>query len=316
MTHLAASGGVLTFGEALLKLSLPPTQRLETLSALSAECAGSELNVAAALRTLGRPAAWVSALPPGPLGSWARAHVRALDVQDFSLERPGRLGTFYLEDHHAPRPSRVVYDRDATAFQALRATDLDPDWLRGRAALHVSGISLALGPGPRALALALIKAARARCVPVSFDVNHRRLLVSDAHAPETYGPALREANVIFVAERDAGLLGDASGLRALNPSATVVITRGERGSEAYLPGGEQLVQPVIPATGPGRVGRGDAYAAGFLHTWLAGEGPVAALRFATACAALKTTLPGDQLRATDAEIRDVLAGSGLGEPRR
>ena len=316
MTRPAASGPVLTFGEALLKLALPATQRLETLSSLSAECAGSELNVAAALRTLGRPAAWVSALPPGPLGSWAQAHVRALDVQDFSLERSGRLGTFYLEDHHPPRPSRVVYDRDATAFQALRAADLNPDWLRGCAALHVSGISLVLGPGPRALAMALIEAARVQNIPVSFDVNHRRLLLSDADAPETYGPALREASVIFVAERDAGLFGDIGGLRALNPSATVVVTRGERGSEAFLPGGKQLVQPVILATGPGRVGRGDAYAAGFLHTWLAGDGPAAALRFATVCAALKTTLPGDQLRATDAEIRGVLAGSGLGEPRR
>lgn len=127
----AAPGGVLTFGEGLMKLALPPAQRLEELGNLRAECAGSELNVAAALRTLGRPAAWVSGLPGGPLGDWVRAHVRALDVQDLSLERPGRLGTFYLEDHHPPRPSRAVYDREGTAFQALTAADLNGSWLGG-----------------------------------------------------------------------------------------------------------------------------------------------------------------------------------------
>lgn len=307
---------VLTFGEALLKLALPPAERLEDLTALRAECAGSELNVAAALRALGQPAAWVSALPPGPLGDWARGHVRALGVEDLSLTRAGRLGTFYLEDHHPPRPSRALYDRQGTAFQALTGADLDPTWLVGRAVLHVSGISLALGPGPRALALALLGAARERGLLVSFDVNHRRLLLPDNDAQDTYGPATRQADLIFVAGRDAALLGGGGGLRALNPQAWIVITRGAQGSEAHLPGGEVFTQAAFPTAGPGRVGRGDAFAGGFLHARLGGASPGEALRFAAACAALKTTLPGDQLRVGAADLPAVLAGGETGEPRR
>lgn len=308
--------GVLTFGEALLKLALPTAQRLEELTTLRAECAGSELNVAAALRALGRPAAWASALPPGPLGDWARAHVRALDVQDLALTLPGRLGTFYLEDHHPPRTSRVVYDRQGTAFQALTAEDLDPAWLSGRAALHVSGISLALGRRPQALALALLQAARDQGVLVSFDVNHRRLLLADDDASAAYAPAARRADVIFVAGRDAALLGGVAGLRNLNPQALIVVTRGAHGSEAHLPGGEVLRQEALPTAGPGRVGRGDAFAAGFLHAHLGGAPPGEALRFASACAALKTTLPGDQLRASGADLQATLSGGETGEPRR
>lgn len=299
-----------------MKLALPPAQRLEELGNLRAECAGSELNVAAALRTLGRPAAWVSGLPGGPLGDWVRAHVRALDVQDLSLERPGRLGTFYLEDHHPPRPSRAVYDREGTAFQALTAADLNGSWLGGRSALHVSGISLALGPGPRALALALVGAARERGAVVSFDVNHRRLLLPDHAAADTYGPAAQRADLTFVAERDAELFGGAEGLRALNPQAQIIVTRGARGSETHLPGGEVITQDAFPTAGPGRVGRGDAFAGGYLHAYLDGGSPREALRFAAACAALKTTLPGDQLRASEAELRAVQAGSETDEPRR
>ncbi|OLV17342.1 sugar kinase [Deinococcus marmoris] len=313
------SYSVLAFGEALLKLTLPSTHRLENLTTLKAECAGSELNVAAALRALGRPAAWVSALPPGPLGDWARSHLHALDVTDLSLERPGRLGTYYLEDHHAPRPSRAVYDRSGTAFQALTAADLDPGWLAGRGALHVSGINLALGGGARALTLALMAAAREQGVLVSFDVNHRRLLLVDADAPDIYAGAARHADLIFVAARDVGLLGGPDGLRAINPRALIVVTRGAQGSEAYPPGIERtepVLQAALPATGPGRIGRGDAFAAGFLHAHLGGAGPADALRFASACAALKTTLPGDQLRATQAEVQSVLAGGDWSEPRR
>lgn len=311
-----SDGGVLTFGEALLKLALPPASRIEDMTALRAECGGSELNVAAALRALGRPAAWMSALPQGPLGDWARAQVRTLGVQDLSVERPGRLGTFYLEDHHPPRPSRVIYDRQGTAFQTLEASDLRPSWLTGQMAFHVSGISLTLGSGPQGLALALIKAARERNIMVSFDVNHRRLLLPDAAAQQTYGPAARLADVIFVAQRDASLLGGVSGLRALNPLAVLVMTCGADGSQAHLPGGEVIHQPAFATAGPGRVGRGDAFAGGFLHAWLGEATPVEALQFASACAALKTTLPGDQLRASGADLRAVLAGHESGEPRR
>lgn len=312
----ARPGGVLTYGEALLKLRLPDSQRLENMHTLNAECAGSELNAAAALRALGRPAAWVSALPPGPLGTWARAHIRALEVQDFSLERPGRLGTFYLEDHHPPRPSRAVYDRQGTAFQALSAADLNPAWLVERAALHVSGISLALGGGPGGLALALMEQAHRLSLLVSFDVNHRRLLLAEADAHAVYGPALSMADLIFIAERDAGLFGGLAGVRALSPHALIVMTQGAQGSQAQRPSGEVVRQAALPTAGPGRIGRGDAYAAGFLHAHLGGAAPSEALRFASGCAALKTTLPGDQLHSSEADVHAVLGGGETGEPRR
>jgi 2-dehydro-3-deoxygluconokinase len=311
-----SSGSVLTFGEALIKLMLPPAQRLETMVALQAQCAGAELNVAAGLSALGRPAAWASALPPGALGEWVRGQVRALQVEDLALTREGRLGTFYLEDHHAPRPSRVVYDRGASAFAHLTADDLAPGWLVGRAALHVSGISLALGPGPRALAVRLMQEARAAGLTVSFDVNHRRLLLAKDAALNTYAPALRLADLLFVAERDTALLGGLTGLRRLAPQALLIQTRGARGSALLGPEGQSVTQPAITATGPGRVGRGDAFAAGFLHAHLNGGSAAAALAFAAATAALKTTTSGDQLQATEAEVRAVAHTGADGEPVR
>ncbi|MFC5846850.1 sugar kinase [Deinococcus petrolearius] len=316
LPHTPPGGSVLAFGEVLLKLRLPPGDRLESMTALQAECAGADLNVAAALRTLGREAAWVSALPPGPLGDWARAHVARLGVRDLTLTRPGRLAAYLIEDHHVPRPSRVVYDRDHTAFRALRASDFDPAWLAGRALVHTCGISLALGDGPRALALELLRAARTAGVRVSFDVNHRRLLLADDVAAPLYAEAAALADLVFVAARDLPLLGGVSGLRELNPQALIVVTHGAQGSEAHLPGGAGVRQPAFAAAGPGRVGRGDAFAGGVLHAWLAGQAPADALRWGAACAALKTTLPGDQLQASLSDVQAVLAGHDGAEPVR
>jgi 2-dehydro-3-deoxygluconokinase len=307
---------VLTFGEALLKLTLPPATRLEEMHTAELQCAGSELNVAAGLASLGHSASWVSALPPGPLGDWARRHIRALGVRDLSLERPGRLGTFYLEDHHAPRSSRVVYDRAGSAFAGLTGADFEPGWLSEVRAMHLSGISLALGAGPRALAMRLLAEAKTQGLYLSFDLNHRRLLLGEAEAAAVYGPAALLADLIFVAERDTHLLGGIGGLRALNPRAWIVQTQGAAGSLLLLPGGQHLHQPALSAQGPGRIGRGDAYAAGFLSAVLRGESPECSLQWATACAALKTSLPGDQLRVRPGEVDEVLRALPGGEPIR
>lgn len=316
MTVSPTPDSVLTFGEMLLKLRLPQGDRLESMTALHAECAGAELNVAAALRTLGRRAAWISALPAGPLGDWARAYVTRLGVDDFTLTRPGRLASYLLEDHHMPRPSRVVYDREHTAFRTLQVADFDPAWLTGHALVHTCGISLVLGDGPRALALHLLRAARDANVRVSLDVNHRRRLLADDRAALMYGEAIALADIVFTAMRDAPLLGGVPGLRARNVNALIVVTHGAQGSEAHLPGGEVIYQPAFAASGPGRIGRGDAFAGGFLHAWLGDAAPAAALRYATACAALKTTLSGDHLRATPADVQFVLAGRDDAEPVR
>ena len=56
-----------------------------------------------------------------------------------------------------------------------------------------------------------------------------------------------------------------------------------------------------------RIGRGDAFAAGFLHGYLA-QGPAEGLRYGAAMAALKQTYRGDVCLATPREVDAVLRG--------
>src|SRR5262245_55605311 len=59
---------VVTFGEAMIRLSPPNFRRLEQARSLDVQVGGAELNTAVALARLGRSAAWVSRLTNNPLG--------------------------------------------------------------------------------------------------------------------------------------------------------------------------------------------------------------------------------------------------------
>ena len=59
---------VITFGEAMIRLSPPSFKRLEQASSFDVFVGGAELNTAVALARLGHPTAWVSRLTRNPLG--------------------------------------------------------------------------------------------------------------------------------------------------------------------------------------------------------------------------------------------------------
>nr|MBA2247132.1 hypothetical protein [Chloroflexia bacterium] len=54
---------VVTFGEAMIRLTPPGNERLDRATTLTVTAGGAELNTAVALRCLDVPASWVSALP-------------------------------------------------------------------------------------------------------------------------------------------------------------------------------------------------------------------------------------------------------------
>jgi 2-dehydro-3-deoxygluconokinase len=140
---------VVTFGEALLRLSPPGPLRLEQARTLELWPAGAELNVAVGLARLGTEAAWVSVLPRGPLGELLLAHARSFGVNVSGVLRAdGRMGLYFVELAEPPPPSRALYDRAGSAFAGLDPAAFDwPSLREGAAAFHVSGITAVLGEG-------------------------------------------------------------------------------------------------------------------------------------------------------------------------
>src|ERR671925_1822428 len=113
---------VITFGEAMIRLSPPNFRRLEQAQSLDVQVGGAELNTAVALARLGRSSAWVSRLTRNPLGRLIANHAREAGVStEYVLwTDEDRVGVYYVEFGAAPRASSVLYDRRDAAIAPLK----------------------------------------------------------------------------------------------------------------------------------------------------------------------------------------------------
>ena len=101
---------IITFGEAMIRLSPPNFRRLEQAASLDVQVGGAELNTAVALARLGRRSAWVSRLTDNPLGRLIANHAREAGVSTDHVvwTNEDRVGVYFLEFGAAPRQQRPV----------------------------------------------------------------------------------------------------------------------------------------------------------------------------------------------------------------
>src|SRR5271166_4534374 len=138
---------VITFGEAMVRLSPPNFRRLEQARSLDVQAGGAELNTAVGLARLGRSSAWVSRLTDNALGRLLANHAREAGVATDHVvwTDQDRVGVYYVEFGAAPRASSVLYDRKDSAIAAIRPGMVP--WERvfsGARWFHVTGITPAL----------------------------------------------------------------------------------------------------------------------------------------------------------------------------
>jgi 2-dehydro-3-deoxygluconokinase len=305
---------VLAFGEALLRLQPVDDGRLEDGGLLAAFPGGAELNTCYALAGLGVPASWFSVLPEGPLGRRVLRHIRGGGV-DCSQVRlaPGRLGTYWVEYGRDPRAIEVVYDRRDSTVCRVRREDVPWDALRTARLFFVSGITPALSPETRALALEMAETARAAGVTVAVDLNYRARLWPPAEAAPVLERLARAAEIVITTAEDLrtvfGMSGDPEALAAAARERfgcrTLALTLGSDGAVCADDGARRRGE-VFPSHPRDRIGAGDAFTAGFLYAWLLGRREQG-LDYGLAMAALKHSVAGDTLATTVGEVERVMA---------
>src|ERR1041385_3213468 len=133
----------ITFGEIMLRLSAPGSQRLFQTSDLEATFGGGEANVAVSLAGFGMPVSFVTVLPEqNPIADAAIADLRRHGVDTSRIVRgPGRMGIYFLEPGANQRPSKVVYDRHGSSIALARPDSID--WkavFDGAGWFHITGI--------------------------------------------------------------------------------------------------------------------------------------------------------------------------------
>ncbi|MGC4106748.1 MAG: sugar kinase [Thermomicrobiales bacterium] len=318
---------VVAFGEAMVRLTPPRNERLERAVSLDVTIGGAELNTAIGLECLGISTVWVSALPDNALGRMIARQAQASGVNTSSIqwvnEDAGRCGIYFLEEGVDPRPSSVTYDRKNTAIANIQPGTFD--WkaiLAGATALHISGITLAVSRGARAEAMEAVRVASESGVLVSFDLNYRSKLWSEAEARAAFVEIIPFVDILFASrgglETFYGITGSheevmQQAIEKLGVAAVTITRKRTKGSRRLKVQSMALGPSGVLATSEwrdlevvDRLGGGDAYAAGFLAGYL--ENPAAltrAVALGTAASALKHTMPGDFLSATRAEIEAV-----------
>lgn len=329
---------VVSFGEAMIRLTPPRDERLERTISLDLSPGGAELNSAVTLACLDVDAEWVSRMPDNGLGRYmarqARAHGVGISHVNWVHEDEGRLGLYFLEEASDPRPSSVLYDRKDSAFARLKPGEFD--WssiLKGANAFHVSGITPAVSETARAETMTAMQAANDAGVPVFFDLNYRSKLWSEMEAKHAFMELVPQVDVLFASRGGLRTFFDIEGDEEAVMAAArqklgirvCVITR-KRGKKsrslrlagiALGPSGHLHKTDWTEIEVVDRLGGGDAFAGGFIAGYIADPDDLQrALELGLAASALKHTMPGDFLAATKHEIEAAMVATDGGVLQR
>lgn len=333
---------IVTLGEIMLRLSTPGFERFVQADSFDVTYGGGEANVSAALCNYGLQGVFVSKVPDNPIGQSAVNHLRRYGVDTQFVARGGsRLGIYFLETGASARASQVVYDRAGASISEAEISDFDfekifdgADWF------HTTGITPALSDKAAALAEAALKAAKAKGVTTSIDLNYRKKLWSKEKAREVMSKLCKYVDVCIGNEEDAETT---LGFKSKGTD----VTKGELNLEGYkdvfqqmkekfgfkyiastlreshsasdngwsalvFNGNEFYHTKVYEVRIVDRVGSGDSFASGFIYGLVKGMSMKDAAEFGVAASALKHTIPGDLNHATLNEVTTLMKGDSSG----
>lgn len=326
----------LAFGEIMLRLSPPGRELLLQTPKFDVWVAGAEANVATALARLDHDVALASIVPDNDLGRSAIATLRSHGVDTRRIARAGeRMGLYFVTSGAGLRATEVIYDRAYSSFAAAPVSAWDWDaLLDGVDWFHLSGITPALGPVPAESAIAAVRAAAARGIPISFDGNYRAKLWErwDGDPRAILTQLVEHADLLFGNHRDIALLLDRDfaghdgedrrrdaaeaaftafpKLRTIASTARHVenvdlhhISARVDTRDGHAQTGEVTLAGIVD-----RIGGGDAFASGVLHALRRGGDIGSAAATGLALTALKHSLPGDAALFRQADIDAYLAG--------
>lgn len=321
---------VVTFGEAMVRLSPPHFQRLEQTQSLDLSVGGAELNVAVGVTRFGMKSAWVSKLPKNPLGYLIRNRAQEFGVDCSQVVWSGqeRAGLYFLELGASPRASSVLYDRAGSAISMIKPGEVD--WTKvftGSKHFHMSGITPALSASASEVTAEALKAAKKAGCTVSYDLNYRKKLWTPAEAKRIQEPMMADVDVLITTEEDTNVVfgieekdyeAAAEKLARTFKFKIVAITLREdvsvwknRWTAIAYHDGKVFRDRKYEVEIVDRVGAGDSFTAGFLYGWLKLKDVEKGVQYGNAFSALKHTIPGDFNWSTQEEVENQLKGAGL-----
>jgi len=340
---------VITFGEIMLRLKSPGTERLFQSPLMEATFGGGEANVAISLANFGLDVGFCTALPDNKIGDACERELKRWSVDTSPIVRndKGRMGIYYLERGADQRPSVVVYDRSYSAISISKSGDIDWDKVFKDAEwFHITGITPALSESARELSFEAVKAAREKGITISCDFNYRGKLWK-------YGKKATDVMPELVKYADYGIANEEDCQKSLGIKVDVDVESGVLDVDKYkklsskvldtfsnlkamaITLRESISADINSWSGcindrknfyvskkykiadiVDRVGGGDSFGAGLLYGLNAYDDTRQALEFAVAASCLKHSIPGDFNRVSVAEVEKLMGGDASGRVQR
>ncbi len=335
-----------TFGEIMLRLNPEGYLRFLQANTYEATFGGGEANVAVSLANYGVDASFVTKLPKHEIGQAAVNELRRYGVDTSDIIRGGdRVGIYFAEKGASQRPSKVIYDRAYSAISLAKREEFDWDKIfDGAKWFHFTGITPALGGELPEICLDAVKAAHAKGVTVSCDLNYRKKLWTRDQARECMSKIVPYVDVCISNEEDAK---DVFGIEAENTD----IDSGKLNHEGYISVARQLherfgcshvaitLRSSISAndndwagmlyTGDNayfskqyhmhivdRVGGGDSFGGGLIYSLMNDYEPQKAIDFAVATSSLKHSIEQYFNLCSVAEVESLAGGNASGRVQR
>ena len=337
---------VITFGELMIRLQPYNYERFVQADHLEFSFGGGEANVAVSLANYGLDAAFVTKLPAHAIGQAAVNSLRRYGVDTSKIVRGGdRVGIYFNEKGASQRGSVCIYDRAHSAIQ--EATTADFDWDKifdGVEWFHFTGITPALGPNVVDICREACKAAKAKGVKISCDLNYRGKLWTRDQAREAMTDLCQYVDVCISNEEDAK---DVFGIAA----ADTDLDAGKLSHEGYISvarqlaerfgfkkvaitlrgslsasdndwagmlysGGQVSFSPTYRVHIVDRVGGGDSFGGGLIYALLSGFDDQKAIHFAVAASCLKHSIEHDFNLVSVQEVEALAAGNTTGRIQR
>ncbi|HHW30866.1 MAG TPA: sugar kinase [Clostridiaceae bacterium] len=339
---------VLTFGEIMLRLKAPNSERLLQSPLLEATFGGGEANVAVSLANYGMEVQYLTVLPKNAIGDECIRELRRFNV-DVSkiIRKEGRMGIYFLENGANQLPSKVIYDRAYSAIAMAKPGDIDwnavlsdVDWF------HITGITPAISKSAMELSLESVKAAKAHGVTVSCDLNYRKNLWKyGVEAPDVMRQMVQYTDIVIANEEDIQ--------KSLGITIDVSVESGELSREKYNLLAQKVLEkyPNVRLVAitlresqsadingwaaclhdrerfyvskryeirdiVDRVGAGDSFSGGLIYGLNTYKDTQTALEFAVAASCLKHSIIGDFNRVSVSDVEKLMGGDGTGRVQR
>lgn len=335
---------VICFGEVMMRLSAPTHKRFVQSKKMKISFGGGEANAAISLANYGMNAEFVTRLPHNDFAQKCIGVLKTKYVStDHIIFGEGRMGKYFLETGASMRASKVIYDRNGSAFAEIEPGMIDWDPIFENAGwFHWSGITPALSQNAANACLEAIKKAYDMGLTISCDINNRFslwkygksiqeilpemikycnvVLASKEDLITIFGLSPREEDIANSPNKDIPQLAEYESLckqfMAKYPTVNKVFTTfrdnisaSHNKLKAVLYNGDRLFKgPQYDISDIiDRVGAGDSFMGGMIYG-LSNYNDQKAINFAETASFLKHTIYGDFNRVTLKEIEAVMKG--------